>query len=196
MNLLLVDNYDSFSFNLVQLLAELGARVEVVRNDARAVEECLSRRPAGYVISPGPGRPEQAGICLPLVRRAAAADVPVLGVCLGLQTVALAYGGRLRRARRPMHGKVSAVRHAGHGVFQGLPSPFEATRYHSLVACDDALPPELEVTARSEDGEIMGLRHRRARVEGVQFHPESVLTRAGRGLLANFLAACGSGGSA
>jgi anthranilate synthase component 2 len=190
MNLLLVDNYDSFTFNLVQLLEELGAHVEVVRNDQVGVEECLERRPAGLLISPGPGEPEQAGISLPLVRPAARAGIPLLGVCLGLQAIARAHGARLRRAGRPMHGKTSRIFHAGTGIFRELPAPFEATRYHSLVVVPESLPRELEVTARSDDGEIMGLRHVSAPLQGVQFHPESVLTGAGRCLVQNFLVDC------
>ena len=190
MNLLLLDNYDSFTFNLVHLLEELGARVEVVRHDQIGVEECLGRRPAGVVISPGPGSPERAGISLALVRPAARAGVPLLGVCLGLQAIACAYGARLRRAIRPMHGKTSPILHEGRGVFRDLPSPFEATRYHSLAVAGATLPPQLVVTARSDDGEIMGLRHRSAPLEGVQFHPESVLTGVGRRLLQNFVLDC------
>jgi anthranilate synthase component 2 len=195
-NLLLVDNHDSFTWNLFQAFGELGARVEVVRSDACDVEEQLARRPAGLVVSPGPGRPEQATASLRAVARFAAAGVPVLGVCLGLQALAVAFGARVGRARRLLHGRTSWIHHGGAGVFRGLPSPFEATRYHSLAVDDGLLPACLEVTARSEDGEVMGLRHRGLEAEGVQFHPESILTREGRALLRNFLGACAGAGRA
>ena len=196
MNLLLVDNHDSFTWNLAQAFGELGARVEVVRSDACDLEECLGRRPAGVVISPGPGRPEQAGVSLGAVVRFAEAGVPVLGVCLGLQALGVAFGARLVKARRLRHGKTSWIHHAGAGVFRGLASPFEATRYHSLAVDGDALPECLEITARSEDGEVMGLRHPGLGAEGVQFHPESILTRDGKALLQNFVAACAGAGRA
>jgi anthranilate synthase/aminodeoxychorismate synthase-like glutamine amidotransferase len=190
MRLLVLDNYDSFTFNLVQYLGELGAEVEVFRNDAASPGELLARGPAGVVISPGPGEPADAGVSVALVGACAERGVPLLGVCLGHQAIGAALGARIVRARRIMHGKVSAVHHDGQGVFRGLESPFEATRYHSLVIDEASLPPELLVTARSEDGEIMGVRHLRLPIEGVQFHPESILTRAGKPLLRNFLERC------
>jgi anthranilate synthase component 2 len=195
-NLLLLDNHDSFTWNLVQALGELGAGVEVVRSDACDLEEALARPPAGVVISPGPGRPEGAGASLEAVARCAGAGVPLLGVCLGMQALGVAFGARLVRARRLRHGKTSWIHHTGVGVFRDLASPFEAARYHSLAVDGEALPGCLEVTARSEDGEVMGLRHAALNAEGVQFHPESILTRDGRALLQNFLAACAGTGRA
>jgi anthranilate synthase component 2 len=189
--LLMIDNYDSFTFNLVQYLGELGAEVEVVRNDAAPIEELLARGPDGVVISPGPGEPADAGITLDTVRACAERRLPLLGVCLGHQAIGAAFGGRIVRARAIMHGKVSQVKHDGAGVFAGLPSPLEATRYHSLVVEESSLPDVLTVTARTDDGEIMGLRHRELPIEGVQFHPESILTAEGKRLLANFLGLCG-----
>jgi anthranilate synthase/aminodeoxychorismate synthase-like glutamine amidotransferase len=189
-NLLLIDNYDSFTFNLVQQLGELGAGVEVVRNDAESVDDCLQRGAQGLVVSPGPGRPEQAGITLEAVRSFAASGVPVLGVCLGLQAIATVYGASVVRAHEVMHGKVSAIHHDGRGVFRGLPEPLRATRYHSLAVREGDCPESLEVSARSGGGEVMGLRHRRLEVEGVQFHPESILTVGGRQLLGNFVELC------
>ena len=186
----MIDNYDSFTYNLVQYLGELGSEVEVVRNDAATAQELLARRPAGLVISPGPGDPEQAGVSEPAVRAFAGAGIPVLGVCLGHQAIGTAFGGRIVRARSLMHGKTSPIQHDGRGVFRGLPSPFQATRYHSLVIEGASCPAALEVSARSPDGEIMGVRHRELPVEGVQFHPESILTEAGKPLLANFLERC------
>ena len=190
--LLVLDNYDSFTFNLVQYLQVLGAEVRVERNDALTVAEVVALAPAGIVISPGPCTPDQAGISLALVRELGA-QVPILGVCLGHQAIGQAYGGKVVRAGRIMHGKTSPIRHRGEGVFAGLPDAYEATRYHSLVVDRGTLPGCLEVTAWSEhdDGsveEIMGLRHREHRVEGVQFHPEAILTEHGKQLLANFLA--------
>ncbi len=190
--ILVVDNYDSFTYNLVQLLLSAPARerfaVEVVRNDAASVAELLGRRPAGIVLSPGPGRPENAGICVPLLQARAA--VPLLGVCLGHQALGHAFGAAVVPARELMHGKTSAVRHNGAGPFAGLPDPFDATRYHSLVVAEETLPAELEPLAWSEDGTLMGMRHRELPYWGVQFHPESILTAAGPGLLGNFLGAC------
>ena len=185
--ILLIDNYDSFTFNLYQALSELGADVLVRRNDKVSVEEVARLVPTldGIVISPGPCTPGEAGISVPLVRRLAGA-VPILGVCLGHQAIGAAFGGRIIRAPRLMHGKVSMITHDGAGVFAGLPNPFQATRYHSLIVERSTLPSELEITAEA-DGLIMGLRHRSLPVEGVQFHPESILTPAGNDLLANFL---------
>ena len=190
MRLLLIDNYDSFTYSLYQYLGEIGAEVEVIRNDAEALESLLEREVAGVVISPGPGVPEDAGVSVPVVRAFGERRIPVFGVCLGHQSIGLAYGGRIVRARSIMHGKTSEVFHEGVGLMRGLPSPFEATRYHSLVIDPDSCPAELEVTASTEDGEIMGVRHRELPVEGVQFHPESILTGAGKDLLRNFTRNC------
>jgi len=188
--ILVIDNYDSFTYNLVQYLGELGASVEVVRNDVESTDALLARRPDGLVISPGPGEPQAAGVSVPIVDVFARAGIPVLGVCLGHQGIGVAYGGRIVRARTLMHGKTSLVQHDGRGVFRGLSQPVEATRYHSLVIEGESCPEVLEVTARTADGEIMGVRHRSLPVEGVQFHPESVLTLEGKRLLGNFLAMC------
>jgi len=185
---LMIDNYDSFTFNLVQYLGELGADVEVVRNDEITLDEVAARAPARIVISPGPCTPSEAGISVPLIQRFAG-TVPILGVCLGHQAIGQAFGGRIVRAARVMHGKLSPIVHEGTGVFGGLPSPFTATRYHSLAIERASLPDALEVTATADDGEIMGVRHRSYPVEGVQFHPEAILTEHGRRLLANFLEA-------
>jgi anthranilate synthase component 2 len=188
--LLLIDNYDSFTYNLFQYLGELGASVEVVRNDAEPLAQLLTREIDGLVISPGPGRPEAAGVSLAAVRAFGERGTPVLGVCLGHQAIGEAFGGRIVSAQRLMHGKTSLIQHEGKGVFSGIASPLEATRYHSLVIEPATCPAVLEVTARTEDGEIMGVRHRSLPIEGVQFHPESILTREGKRLLANFLARC------
>ena len=188
--ILLVDNYDSFTYNLYQYLGELGAETRVVRNDELTVAEALALRPSSVVISPGPGNPDEAGISLDLIR-ALPSTVPLLGVCLGHQALGQAFGGRIVRAPRIMHGKTSAIHHDGRGVFTGLPQPFTATRYHSLVIAEDSVPECLEVTARTEDGVIMAVRHRSLPQEGVQFHPESILTSAGKDLLRNFLAGSG-----
>ena len=186
--ILVIDNYDSFTYNLVQYLGELGEELAVYRNDALSLEEIVAMKPARILISPGPGRPEDAGVSLAVIT-ALGATTPILGVCLGHQAIGMAYGGIVRRANRPMHGKTSRIVHQGTSVFGGLPSPFEAGRYHSLVVADEQLPAALEVTARTEDdGTIMGLRHRTFPVHGVQFHPESVLTPDGKQLLRNFLA--------
>jgi anthranilate synthase component 2 len=194
MRLLVIDNYDSFTYNLVQYLGELGAELEVVRNDAEPLAAMVARAPAGVVISPGPGRPEDAGVTVPAVMAFGGKGVPLLGVCLGHQAIGEACGGRVVRARTLMHGKTSRIHHDGRGVFEGLAEGFEATRYHSLVVEAASLPAELEVAARSEDGEIMGLRHRTLPIHGVQFHPESILTGEGKHLLGNFLAMCRSAG--
>jgi anthranilate synthase component 2 len=194
--LLMIDNYDSFTYNLVQYFGELGQDVRVVRNDALSVAEIAALKPARIVISPGPCTPDKAGVSLELLA-SLAGGVPIFGVCLGHQAIGQAFGGKVVRARQIMHGKTSMIHHAGEGVIRGLPSPFEATRYHSLVVEQDSLPDCLEVTAWTEhaDGsrdEIMGLRHRQLNVEGVQFHPESILTRHGHDLLRNFLQASDS----
>ncbi|MFI6982420.1 aminodeoxychorismate/anthranilate synthase component II [Embleya sp. NPDC050154] len=186
--ILVVDNYDSFVFNLVQYLYQLGATCEVRRNDAVTVEE--AEEFDGVLLSPGPGTPEGAGICMEMVRREGG-RVPVFGVCLGMQSIAAAHGATVGRAPELLHGKTSPVLHEGSGVFAGLPSPFTATRYHSLAVDPDTIPAELEVTAWTETGVIMGLRHRDRPVEGVQFHPESVLTEYGHRMLANWLVTCG-----
>ena len=183
---LLIDNYDSFTYNLHHFLGELGARVVVRRNDALTPAEALAMEPEGIVLSPGPCDPDKAGICLDLVAQAAA-RLPLLGVCLGHQCIAQAFGGRIVRAPVPMHGKMSPIHHRGTGVFADLPSPFEATRYHSLTIDPDSLPADLEVTAESDDGLIQGVAHRRLAVFGVQFHPESIATEHGHALLRNFL---------
>jgi anthranilate synthase component 2 len=184
--ILVIDNYDSFTYNLVQYLGELGAKLEVVRNDALDADGVARLAPERIVISPGPGNPDQAGVSLEVIRRLGP-TTPILGVCLGHQAIGQAFGATVARARTQMHGKTSEIRHDGRGVFSGLPSPFVATRYHSLVVLADTVPEELEVTARAEDGEIMGLRHRGHPIEGVQFHPESILTVEGKRLLGNFL---------
>lgn len=184
--LLLIDNYDSFTYNLAQYLGELGADVHVHRNDAITLEQIAAWQPEGIVISPGPCTPNEAGISVSVIERFAG-EVPILGVCLGHQAIGQAFGGRIVRAQHVMHGKVSAVTHDGRGVFAGLPVPFAATRYHSLAIERDGLPTCLEISARADDGEIMGVRHRSLPVEGVQFHPEAILTEHGHALLRNFL---------
>jgi anthranilate synthase/aminodeoxychorismate synthase-like glutamine amidotransferase len=184
---LVIDNYDSFTYNLVQYLGELGAEVRVVRNDAVSLEALEADPPQRILISPGPGRPEQAGVTMSVIRRFGQ-TTPILGVCLGHQAIGAVFGGKVVRAAVPLHGKTSTIEHDGRGVFAGLTQPFMAARYHSLVVQEDALPPELEVSARTrEDGAIMGLRHRSWPVHGVQFHPESILTGEGRHILRNFL---------
>jgi len=185
---LLIDNYDSFTYNLVQELGELGADPVVARNDAIDVAGIRALGPDGVIISPGPGRPEDGGVSMAVVAELGG-EVPILGVCLGHQCIGQVFGGRVVPAPELMHGKTSAVHHAGQGVLAGLPDPFEATRYHSLVVERDGLPIVLEITAETADGVIMGLRHRRLPIEGVQFHPESILTPTGPALLANFLRA-------
>ncbi|MBK9303792.1 MAG: aminodeoxychorismate/anthranilate synthase component II [bacterium] len=183
---LMIDNYDSFTFNVVQALASLGAEVEVVRNDALSVAEIVARRPASLIISPGPGRPADAGVSLAAIRELAG-RVPILGVCLGHQCIVEAFGGEVVRAERVMHGKTSRIYNDGRTLYEGLSNPFEATRYHSLIAREESLPAALEVSAFTSEGEIMGVRHRAHPIEGVQFHPESILTREGPALFANFL---------
>jgi anthranilate synthase component 2 len=188
--LLLIDNYDSFTYNLVHFLGEEGAPCVVRRNDAISVEGALAMKPQAIVLSPGPCTPDEAGICVELVR-ATAGRVPLLGVCLGHQAIGQAFGGKVVRASAPMHGKLSAIRHDNSGMFRSLPSPFRATRYHSLIVERASLPADLAVTAEAEDGTIMGLAHRRHPVWGVQFHPESIATEHGHRLLANFLELAG-----
>jgi anthranilate synthase/aminodeoxychorismate synthase-like glutamine amidotransferase len=185
--ILLIDNYDSFTFNLVHFLGDLGARCDVVRNDRVTVAEALARAPEAIVLSPGPCTPSEAGICLDLIK-AAAGRVPLLGVCLGHQAIGQAFGGDVVRAPTPMHGKISRVRHDNSDIFEGLPTPFSATRYHSLIVRAETMPDVLLPTAWTEDGIVMGLRHRTLPVFGVQFHPESIASEHGHDLLRNFLA--------
>lgn len=185
--LLLIDNYDSFTFNLVQYLGELGAEVDVRRNDALDVQAAMALRPDGIVLSPGPGTPQQSGICLALTQAAAESGTPLFGVCLGLQTIGEAFGGTVVRHSEIVHGKAGTIHHEGMGVFAGLPSPLSATRYHSLVVDRNNVPETLEVTAWLEDGTIMGLRHKSAPIEGVQFHPESIRSEHGHAMLKTFL---------
>ena len=192
--ILVVDNYDSFVFNLVQYLYQLGAECEVLRND-EVTPAHAQYGFDGVLLSPGPGTPEEAGVCVDMVRHCAGTGVPVFGVCLGVQSIAVAYGAVVDRAPELLHGKTSLVTHEGAGVFAGLPSPYTATRYHSLAVERDTVPPELEITAWTDSGVIMGLRHRDLPVEGVQFHPESVLTEWGHLMLANWLAICGDTGA-
>ncbi|MEX3315193.1 aminodeoxychorismate/anthranilate synthase component II [Sulfitobacter sp. PS-8MA] len=185
--LLLIDNYDSFTYNLVHYLGSLGADVQVHRNDALSVADAMAMNPAGILLSPGPCDPDQAGICLELTHAAAEARLPLLGVCLGHQTLGQAFGGKVVRADDIVHGKLGQMQHGGRGVFAGLPSPFGATRYHSLVVERESLPDCLEITAELEDGTIMGLQHRELPLHGVQFHPESIRSEHGHALLQNFL---------
>jgi anthranilate synthase component II len=184
--ILLLDNYDSFTYNLAQYLGELGCQVEVHRNDRISVEQIAQRKPERIVISPGPCTPQEAGICVELVQRLAG-KIPILGVCLGHQAIGAAFGGKIIRAPKLFHGKTSQIRHDGSGVFRGLPNPFTATRYHSLIVERKSLPAELQVTAETDDDIIMGMQHRHYPLMGVQFHPESVLTESGKQLLKNFL---------
>ena len=184
--ILVIDNYDSFTYNLVHYLNELGAETHVVRNDALSVQQALGMQPQGVLLSPGPKTPNEAGICLALIE-AAPAELPIFGVCLGHQSIGQAYGGKVIHAKALMHGKTSQIHHDGRGVFAGLKNPFTATRYHSLSVRKEDLPADLEVTAWTEDGEIMGVQHRTRPVHGVQFHPESIATECGYELLANFL---------
>ncbi len=188
--IVVIDNYDSFTYNLVHYLGELGAETSVWRNDQITADEVLALKPSGILLSPGPCTPNEAGICLELIGKAAG-KVPLLGVCLGHQSIGQAFGGNVIRALQVMHGKRSPVRHEDKGVFAGLPNPFQATRYHSLIVERQSLPDCLEVTAETEDGIIMGLQHRTLPIHGVQFHPESIATEAGHDLLGNFLTLCG-----
>ena len=190
--ILVIDNYDSFTYNLVHYLAELGAETQVYRNDALTVQDALAMAPKAILLSPGPCAPDQAGICLPLLR-GAPEDMPILGVCLGHQAIGQAYGGDVIRAKTLMHGKTSLIHHNDTGIFKDLPNPFTATRYHSLAVKKETLPAELMVTAWTEDGEIMGVQHRTRPIHGVQFHPESIATEGGHQLLANFLELAGAG---
>ncbi len=190
MRLLMIDNYDSFTYNLVQYLGELGAEVDVVRNDDADVDSLMARSADGLVISPGPGTPDDAGVSVAAIQAFGASGIPVFGVCLGHQSIGVAYGARIVRATSIMHGKISSVTHDEQGVFHGLPKSFEATRYHSLVIEESSVPESLEISARTDDGEIMGVRHRSLPIEGVQFHPESIMTGEGKALLGNFLARC------
>ncbi len=185
--LLLIDNYDSFTFNLVHYLGELGAETRVYRNDALNVQEAMALKPSGIILSPGPCDPDKAGICLALTEAAAETDTPLLGVCLGHQTIGQAFGGKVVRAGEIVHGKMGAMHHEGKSVFKALPSPLDATRYHSLVVERESLPSDLEVTAWLEDGTIMGLQHRSKPIHGVQFHPESIRSEHGHAMLRTFL---------
>ncbi|MCA0906726.1 aminodeoxychorismate/anthranilate synthase component II [Ruegeria marisrubri] len=185
--LLLIDNYDSFTYNLVHYLGELGAEMVIRRNDALDVQEAMAMNPAGILLSPGPCDPDQAGICLALTEAAAETKTPLLGVCLGHQTIGQVFGGKVVRCHEIVHGKMGTVKHTGKGVFAGLPSPFEATRYHSLVVERETLPDCLEITAELDDGTIMGLQHKDLPIHGVQFHPESIASEHGHALLKNFL---------
>ena len=188
--LILIDNYDSFTYNLVHFLGELGADCEVIRNDKVSAADVLKKKLKAIVLSPGPCTPNEAGICLELIEKAAG-KVPLLGVCLGHQAIGQVYGGKVIRAPEPLHGKLSTIRHANEGVFKGLPERFQVTRYHSLIVERKSLPPELEVTAETTDGIIMGLQHKTHPVHGVQFHPESIASEHGHALLANFLSLAG-----
>jgi anthranilate synthase component II len=190
--ILVVDNYDSFTWNIVHYLKELGAEVRVARNDALTPEAALADGPEGILISPGPGTPDEAGISLALVAACAGARRPLLGICLGHQAIGRHFGGRIERAPRAMHGKTSAIAHDGSGIFAGLPSPFEATRYHSLVVAAESVPDGLIVNARAKDGTVQGFRHRALPIHGVQFHPESIASAHGHALLGNFLKLCGA----
>jgi anthranilate synthase/aminodeoxychorismate synthase-like glutamine amidotransferase len=189
--LLVIDNYDSFTYNLVHFIGDVGGRCVVRRNDEITVEDALALKPAGIVLSPGPCTPNEAGICLDLIAASARAQMPLLGVCLGHQAIGQAFGGKVVRAPVPMHGKLSEVASTGKGVFEDVPSPFTATRYHSLIVERESLPDCLEITARLADGLIMGLRHKTLPIHGVQFHPESIASQHGHKILENFLRICG-----
>lgn len=186
MKILLIDNYDSFTYNLLHYLAEIGAETEVVRNDALTIEDIRQKAPDGIVISPGPGHPREAGICAELIEKLGP-EFPMFGVCLGMQAMGMVYGGNVIRAPQPMHGKTSLITHTQLGLFAGLPSPFTATRYHSLIISKENFPAELEITAETQDGLIMGIQHRTYAMQGVQFHPESIASEHGHDLLRNFL---------
>lgn len=192
--ILVIDNFDSFTYNLVHYLAELGARLDVRRNDTLNAEQALALKPRAILLSPGPCTPNEAGVCLPLITAAAQAGTPLLGVCLGHQSIGQAFGGTVVRAPTLMHGKVSSITHDGTGVFTGLPSPYAATRYHSLTVAPETLPDCLTVNAWTDEGVIMGFRHKSLPIHGVQFHPESIATEHGHALLANFLHIAGLGG--
>lgn len=183
----MIDNYDSFTYNLVQYLGDLGQEVEVVRNDALSAEDAINHKADAIVISPGPSDPDHAGICLDVIKLAAENDKPLFGVCLGLQSIGQAFGGKVLRGPVPMHGKVSKVKHNEEAVFKGIPSPFETTRYHSLIVEKETLPADLFITAETEDGIIMGLSHKTKSIHSVQFHPESIATQHGHDILKNFL---------
>lgn len=185
--LLLIDNYDSFTYNLVHYLGELGADVKVIRNDAMSAEAAMALNPAGVLLSPGPKAPAQAGICLDMVSLAASTNTPLMGVCLGHQTIGEAFGGKVVRCHEIVHGKMGEIQHTNRGLFEDLPNPFQATRYHSLVVERDSLPDALEITAELKDGTIMGLQHRELPMHGVQFHPESIRSEHGHAMLQNFL---------
>lgn len=191
--LLLIDNYDSFTYNLVHYLGELGANVEVKRNDEMDVQAAMGMNPTAIMLSPGPCDPDQAGICLPLVHAAAETGMPLIGICLGHQTIGQAFGGNVVRCHEIVHGKMGTMHHTGKGLFKGLPTPFEATRYHSLIVDRDTLPDSLEITAELEDGTIMGLQHKELPIHGLQFHPESIASEHGHAMLKNFLEIAGGG---
>jgi anthranilate synthase component 2 len=191
--LLLIDNYDSFTYNLVHYLGELGANVEVKRNDEMDVQAAIGMNPSAIMLSPGPCDPDQAGICLPLVQAAAETKTPLIGICLGHQTIGQAFGGKVVRCDEIVHGKMGQMHHKGKGLFKGLPSPFEATRYHSLIVERETLPDCLEITAELEDGTIMGLQHKTLPIHGLQFHPESIASEHGHAMLKNFLDIAGGG---
>jgi anthranilate synthase component 2 len=191
--LLLIDNYDSFTYNLVHYLGELGANVEVKRNDEMDVQAAMGMNPSAIMLSPGPCDPDQAGICLPLVQAAAETGTPLIGICLGHQTIGQAFGGKVVRCDEIVHGKMGQMHHTGKGLFKGLPSPFEATRYHSLIVERETLPDCLEITAELEDGTIMGLQHKTLPIHGLQFHPESIASEHGHAMLKNFLDIAGGG---
>lgn len=189
--IVMIDNYDSFTYNLVQYLEQIGGPVRVVRNDAATLDDIASWNPAGIVISPGPGRPDSAGISMPAIRRFSG-KIPILGVCLGHQAIGMAFGGKVVSAKKLMHGKTSAIHADGRSLYEGIKQPFQAMRYHSLAVSRDGLPDCLEISSETEDGEIMGLRHRNHATEGIQFHPESIMTPVGKRLLKNFLRLTGT----
>jgi anthranilate synthase component 2 len=186
--LVMIDNYDSFTWNLVHYLGDLGVETKVIRNDRETVDGLLAMNPAGILISPGPGDPDHAGICLPLIKAAADQKIPLLGVCLGHQAIGQAFGGKVIRAPKPMHGRIDSVTHTGAGIYKGIPSPYQVTRYHSLIVERDTLPASLTITAETPDGLIMGLSHKTLPIHGIQYHPESIETHHGHALLKNFVA--------